>query len=123
MVALYVSSKLEDENHITMNQMVADAGHHHFSVQEIVQAEQEVCLALNFRMYSDNVYEEMFKELKNVLESFKQDFLNKEEYENLETSLTFIAKVIVHDQFLAFLPLREQVQIGLIGGLDFHIKF
>ena len=47
---LFIVSKFEDVNCITMRQSLTDVGHNKFTQKQIIAAEQDILLVLQFRL-------------------------------------------------------------------------
>lgn len=79
--------------------------------------------AMGFKFYDDNLYDMLFIKLYQLLENSRDIILDAKEKLSLETSLTFVSKLLAHNYSLVCLPQADQVNIALICGIHFHLKY
>lgn len=57
LVSIYIASKLEDEYTLSMEQIINEAGHNKFNLEEIIEGEKNVLQALNFRLNHETPFD------------------------------------------------------------------
>jgi cyclin B len=63
LTCILIASKLEDVYTITMEEITVEAGHGRVKPHHIVEAENDLCKTLQFKLYSPTLYEEAVNDL------------------------------------------------------------
>ena len=64
LVSIFLSSKFEDVIPIHMHQVIEDAGHKKFKLEDILAMETDILKTLSFTIQSSNIYDKAFTLLK-----------------------------------------------------------
>ncbi|CDW84539.1 n-terminal domain containing protein [Stylonychia lemnae] len=96
LVTILISSKYEDIYPIRMQQILKDAGHNKFQQSEILDQERDLLQSLQFKVQSNNIYEESSLILKRLIFDSKKSPLNKADHENLMNYLLFVCQIVLH---------------------------
>lgn len=110
LVCVFISSKFEDVYPIRMSQILNDAAHGKFSKSQVLEKELEILKTMEYKIHTQNVYENSCILLKNFLSNLKTCALDTEIQELLFKYLLFLSQLSMHS-----LELTEQESCGLLA--------
>ena len=73
LVSIYLASKFEDVIPIHMHQILNDAGHNKYSLHEIVEWERDILKTLEYKIHTNNIYDETMYQLLRLISKMDQN--------------------------------------------------
>ncbi|CDW77195.1 UNKNOWN [Stylonychia lemnae] len=97
LVCIYISSKFEEVEPITLKEIVNDAAHKKFTKKQIIEKEQSVLQTLQFKIKMDDIFEESNSILEQCFHQSNILQKSNEEYTNLKDVVQFLCQLIPHN--------------------------
>ena len=97
LTSLFIASKYEDKEPITLNKILKDAGHGKYAKEEILALERDILKTLTYNLHLSTIYQESQIISKNLLITFKKYTFAKQEKEIIQNVITFFAMLSTYD--------------------------
>jgi hypothetical protein len=122
LVSIFLASKIEDVIPIFMTGILESAGHGKFKKHQVIEAEETMIKALEFKLMGATLFDTTLTEFKVFLLQNQDYFLSTKQISDISELIIFVGKASLHSMAYCTLPIEELTQVVISVALLLQIQ-